>query len=159
MILELILRQALHLRGVQREDPNRDLRLVEERQLLAALGAVALCAAPGMGGDRLAFLDGRLGHRKRLAQVQLVRIGFGGKAFALLPKDLTAEPLELVLEGGDLLVLHRIVCAWERARAASSAALIEGDSVRVDEPEDAALCMSLIVARGVRESTCFIGSR
>jgi hypothetical protein len=40
--------------------------------------------------------------------------------------------------------------------AASSAALIEGDSVRVDEPEDAALCMSLIVSRGVHESACFI---
>ena len=34
-------------------------------------------------------------------------IGFGGEALALLPKDLAAEPLELVLERGDLLGLQR----------------------------------------------------
>ena len=33
------------------------------------------------------------------------------------------------------------------ADTASSAAFIEGTSVRVDEPEDAALCMALIVSR------------
>ena len=58
-----------------------------------------------MGGDRLAFFDGRGGHRERLAQVHLRGIRFGGEALALLTKDLPAEPLELVLEGGDLLGL------------------------------------------------------
>ena len=65
-----------------------------------------LRAAPGMSGNRLAFLDGRGGHRERLAQVHLVRIGFGGEALALLAKDLAAEPLELMLERGDLLGLR-----------------------------------------------------
>ena len=79
-------------------------------------------------------------HREVFAQVHLRGIGFGGEALALLTEDLPTEPLELVLEGGDLLGLRTHHGGEFRGAH-------RGVSVRVDEPEDAALCMSLIVSR------------
>ena len=104
--LVLIGRQAFDIGVHQREGLDRNLRLVEERQLLAALRAIVLRGAPCMSRNRLELLDGRGRHRERLAEVHLQGIGFGGKSLALLAKDLTAEPLELVLEGRDLLGLR-----------------------------------------------------
>jgi hypothetical protein len=66
-----------------------------------------LRGAPRMGSNRLAFIDRHRRHREGLAQVHLRRIGLGGKAFALLTEYLATKPLDLVLESGDLLVLHR----------------------------------------------------
>ena len=85
----------------QRDGLNRDFRLIEELQFLAALGAILLCHAPGMGGDALAFLDGRGRHRESLAQMHLRWVGLGGEALALLAKDLTAEPIKLVRQCRD----------------------------------------------------------
>ena len=59
-----------------------------------------------MRGDDLGFFDGRRRDRERLTQMQLVRIGLRGEPFAFLTKVLAAEPLELVLEGCDLLGLR-----------------------------------------------------
>jgi hypothetical protein len=39
--------------------------------------------------------------------VHLQRIGVRGEAFTLLTENLATKPLDLVLERGDLLVLHR----------------------------------------------------
>src|ERR1035441_7904977 len=95
----------------QRDGLHRDPRLVEELQFLATLGAILPAHASGMGGNRLAFLDRGGWNRESLAQMQLVRIRFGGEAFALLTKVLAAEPLDLVFQRSDPLGL--------RTRAAS----------------------------------------
>src|ERR1700677_2319834 len=83
-----------------------NFRLVEELQLLAALGAIRLRNTSGMGWDALALLDRLCRHREDFAQVHLRGIGFRSEALALLPKELPAKPLELVLERCDLLSLR-----------------------------------------------------
>ena len=59
-----------------------------------------------MGGNHFGCID-HGGWRDSLTQLQLLRVRFGGEAFALLAEDLAPKPLNLVFEGGDLLVLHR----------------------------------------------------
>ena len=59
-----------------------------------------------MSWDALAFLDRLRRCRENFAQVHLRGIGFRSEALALLPKELPAEPLELVLQRYDLLSLR-----------------------------------------------------
>jgi hypothetical protein len=83
-----------------------NFRLVEELQLLAALGAIRLGNASGMGRDALVFVDRLRRRRENFAQVHLRGIGFGSEALALLSKELPAKPLELVFQRCDLLSLR-----------------------------------------------------
>src|ERR1700722_10942497 len=90
----------------QGDGAHRNSCLIEELQFLAALGAVALNRASGMRGNTLA-LFGALGRdREGLSQMQLRGVGLGREALALLAKGLVTEPLELVCERGDPLVLY-----------------------------------------------------
>ncbi len=104
--LVLIGRESLDIGMHQRDGLDRDLRLIEELQLLAALCTVVLRCAPGMSGDTLTLLERLCRDRECLAQVHLGRIGLGGEAFALLAENLTTEPLELVFQSNDPLGLR-----------------------------------------------------
>ena len=59
--LVLIGREAFDVGMHQRDGLDGDLRLIEELQFLATLGAILLSRASSMGRDTLAFLDGGAG--------------------------------------------------------------------------------------------------
>src|SRR5208282_5536893 len=107
----------------QSDGADRNSRLVEELQFLAALGAVALNRASGMRGDTLAFLDALGRDREGLAQMQLRGVRLWREALALLAKDLATEPLELVCVSEAIRSsCTAMVCACERTMETSSAA-------------------------------------
>jgi len=90
----------------QSDGARRNLRLVEELQFLAALGAVALNRASGMRGNTLALFDALGRDREGLAQMQLRWVRLGREALAFLTKGLATEPLELVRQRCNRLVLY-----------------------------------------------------
>lgn len=101
--VKVLRRQTQGFRCGQFDDLDRHSRLVEEGHALVATIGLLRGRTPGVGGNKASARRGRragLRNVNDFAQTHLMRIAGQYPLFALLPENLTLEPVDLVFGCG-----------------------------------------------------------